>query len=487
MGVVLNQSFKNIVTTYLGFGIGAINVVFLYPNFLSPEYFGLVTFLLSAGSLVWPIIAFGVHNSLVKFYTSYQEKIDRDKLLSMALVLPFFVGLILGLIGVVFYDFILKYFEETNTLTGKYVWLIFVIAVAIAYFEVFFAWSKIQLKSVFGNFMREVFHRVFTMFLLLLIFFQVIDVVTFLYLLTFVYVFRTLIMASYAFKLYFPTLEFRFPSNKSALLKYAFLMFIAGSVAMVMLDLDKVMIEHYLPIENVSIYGIAIYIASVIAVPSRAMHQITYPMTASLLNRKDYIGLKDLYKRSSVSLLIVGGLAFLLIICNINQLYQLIPEEYHIGISVVLLIAVVKLYDNLLGNANSILFNSDYYRLVLFLGVLLAVSAYILNVLLIPDFGIYGAAYATFIAFFVYNSLKMLVIQWKFNLLPFTNKTFPVLLSICGLGLLFYFWEFPWHPVCNIVLKSLLISMIYVFLMYRFNGSEDISMLIKKYLGKRNP
>ena len=59
MGIVLKQSFNNILTTYLGFAVGALNVLFLYPHFLEPEHYGLITFLLSASTLVWPIMGFG--------------------------------------------------------------------------------------------------------------------------------------------------------------------------------------------------------------------------------------------------------------------------------------------------------------------------------------------------------------------------------------------------------------------------------------------
>ena len=51
MGIVVNQSIKNTVITYLGFGIGAINVVFLYTKFLSDDYFGLITFILSTANI----------------------------------------------------------------------------------------------------------------------------------------------------------------------------------------------------------------------------------------------------------------------------------------------------------------------------------------------------------------------------------------------------------------------------------------------------
>ncbi|MBK5194065.1 MAG: oligosaccharide flippase family protein, partial [Flavobacteriaceae bacterium] len=263
MGVILNQSFKNVVTTYFGFGIGAINTLFLFTYFLEKEYYGLVSFLLSAANLVWPLMAFGVHNTLVKFYSTYKKDADRDKLLNLILILPIGVSIILGLIGFFSYGFLLDYFEAGNQLVQPYIWLIFVIALATAYFEVFFAWSKVNYQSVFGNFMKEVFHRICITLLLFSVYFSWLSVDQFIYAMVLVFIFRAIAMQVYAFSLYKPKISFELPENLSSILKYSVLILIAGSVAMILLDLDKVMIEHYLPIENVAVYGIAVYIATV--------------------------------------------------------------------------------------------------------------------------------------------------------------------------------------------------------------------------------
>ena len=482
MGIIISQSAKNLTTTYIGFGIGAINTLFLYTNFLTPEYYGLVGFLLSAANLIWPLMAFGVHNTLVKFYTFYDSKEEKDKLLSVILFLPLGISLILGLIGYFSYDLLLNYFSDGEGLVKPYIWLIFVIALATSYFEIFFAWAKVYYKSVFGNFMKEVFHRGCISLLLLAVYFRYISIENFVYAVGAVFMLRLIIMKIYAFSLYFPKLSFSFPHNRSFILKYSALILIAGSVAMVLLDLDKVMIERFLPIEMVAVYGIAVYISSVIAVPSRAMHQITYPMTANLLNKKDKKGLLELYEKSSLNLLIISGLIFLLIITNISQLYALIPEEYQISYSIVILISCVKLYDNLLGNNNSILFNSDYYRLVLAIGVFLAVLAFVLNIVLIPVLELLGAALATFLAFACYNTVKLVIVYKKFRIHPFTRQTFYGLLLILVFSFGFYYWDFQWHPVLNIVVKSGIVSMLYVLVIFILQLSPEINNIITRSL-----
>lgn len=482
MGVIINQSIKNMVTTYIGFGIGAVNTLFLFTYFLDQQYYGLVSFLLSAANLIWPFLVFGVHSTLIKFFSSYKTRGDQDRLLNFVLIIPAVVGLILGVFGLLFYNYLLDYFKGENSLVQPYVWLIFVISLSTAYFEVFFSWSKIYYKSAFGNLMKEVFHRFCISALLFAFYFKWITVETFIYSISGVFLLRTILMALYAFSLHRPKLSLRFPENLSPVLKYSSLILLAASVATVLLDLDKVMIEHYLPIENVAIYGIAVYIATVISVPQKAMHQITNPLTAEMLNNKDKSALKDLYERSSLNLLIVSGLIFVWIITNVNALYELIPEQYEISILIVLLISLVKLFDNLLGNNNSILFNSDHYRIVLGVGVILVIVAFLLNILFIPQFGIEGAALASFIAFALYNTSKLFIVYNKFRIHPFTIKTFWTLFIVTVFSLGFYFIDFPFNSIIEIGIKGILSGIFYLMIIYNFNYSEDINRIISRFI-----
>jgi hypothetical protein len=71
---------------------------------------------------------------------------------------------------------------------------------------------------------------------------------------------------------------------------------------------------------------VATYIALVISVPSRAMHQIVYPITAKLMHEEKYDELNILYKKTSVNLQVVGGFVLHFFV-NINQLYEMVPKS----------------------------------------------------------------------------------------------------------------------------------------------------------------
>ncbi|MBE9489170.1 MAG: polysaccharide biosynthesis C-terminal domain-containing protein [Bacteroidetes bacterium] len=485
MGIVQNQAFKNTIITYFGFGIGAINVLFLYTEFLTPEYFGLITFILSTANIMMPLMAFGVHNAIIKFYSSFKTKNKQNSFLTLMLFLPLTVIIPFGLVGYLSFDVISTWLSKENIIIKDYTWLIFISAIAFAYFEVFYSWSKVQLHTVFGNFMKEVFHRIGITILLVCLYYNYITVNQLIYGIVGVYILRMLIMKLYAYNIKWPVLKFHKLGNTTEILKYAALIIIAGSVANIILEIDKFMIGKYIMIENVAYYGVAIYIATVIGVPARSMHQITNPLTAKLLNEKNNVELKSLYQKSSLNLFIISGIIFVLILANLNQLYTLMPMEYRGGLVIVLVIGLAKLFDNLIGNNNAILFNSDYYRVVLSFGVVLTLLTVVLNIIFIPRFGIEGAAYATFIAMCLYNCSKIVFVKYKFKMQPFTINTAKTFVLLLVLIVAFYFWEFSFHPIVNIILKSILISLCYVFVVYRFNLSEDITAILNKLLNKR--
>lgn len=475
------------ISTYAGFGIGAVNTIFLYPYLLSDNHFGLVSFLLSTANLMMPLMAFGVQNTMIKFYTSFDNDAERGKFNALMLFLPLVVAVLVGVVGTVAYEWISSFLSSRNKEVSGYVWAIFVIGFGMSYFEVFYAWAKVHLQSVYGNFLKEVFPRLCILLLLTAIFFNWLSFDQFVLAISGVYLLRMVLMAFSAISVKRPELTWGLPHASTAILKYTTLIILGGSVAVVFLDIDKFMLNQYLDISNIAYYNVAVYIAVVIAVPARALHQITYPLTSKLMNEGNTGELTELYKKSSINLFVVGGLVFLLIVLNINELYQLLKESYRVGVTVVFLIALAKLGDNLMGNNNAIIYNSNYYRMVLFFGLFLALLTILLNMVFIPVWGINGAAFASLLAFTIYNSLKIWFVRKKLGLYPFTGKTFGVLLLIISIAGIFYFWDFTFHPILNIVLKSGLITIVYLALVYRLNLAPEVNEEVGKYLKKRVP
>ena len=69
MGIVLNQSYKNIIIIIIAIIIGGFNTLFFYPAFLQAEYYGLVIFLLATSNLLMPLVSFGSQHTIIKYFS----------------------------------------------------------------------------------------------------------------------------------------------------------------------------------------------------------------------------------------------------------------------------------------------------------------------------------------------------------------------------------------------------------------------------------
>lgn len=480
MGIVIKQSIKNTFITFIGFGIGAINVMYMYPVFLGKEYLGLTNYILSAANILYPILSFGIQNTLIKFFNENNKtEEDLSRYFTYMLLLPLFVIIPFFCLFVYFYENIALYESTKNAIVFNFVWEIPLIALFIGYFEIFYAWLRAHMKSVFGSFVKEVFIRILVSISLFAVYFKWITLPEFVHSLVLIYGISLLVIIYYANKTKRIQLNKKLPKQTKEIFVFTIFIILSASVANMLLDIDKYMINQFLKIENIAFYSLAVYLAMVISVPQRAMHQITYPITAKLMSENKWEELNELYKKSSVTLQVIGGLIYVGILVNIKQIYEFLPDEgYDKGLFVVFTIGLSKYFDVILGNNNSIIFNSKYYKMVLFLGVLLVFVVVGLNFIFIPMYGINGAALATLIAIGMYSFAKLLFVVLKMKLFPFTKNTIvSLVLALITFGV-FYYWDFNFHPFINIILKSILVTIFYLGLSYYLKISSDINFVM---------
>lgn len=492
--MIARQSFFNTITIGLAFIIGALNTIYFYPTYLGSELQGLVVALLAISNLIQPVISFGVQHSLIKFFSSCKNKIEKDSLFLFSMIFPIIIFLLIILpLSLLFREEIVEIISAENKIMGKYLFMILAISFSTAYFEVFYSWSRVNMKTIFGNFLKEFYPRALIFSLLIFYAFKFLDFDLFVILLIGGYYFRLLLMVLYSLSIYKPSLSFTLPSNFKTIFRYSLIIFLSGSAASLILDIDKSMISNYLTIENVAYYSVAIFIAAVIEIPGRAMFQIVNPIVAKLINKNDNKRLIVLLKKSSNNLLLVSGLFFLLIILNLDDFYNWSNlNEYKSAIEVVYIVSLAKLFSVSLGCLNNIITNSKYYVYVFWFSIISAFLAVILNYYLIPLNGILGAAVATLIVILSINLGKLILIQIKYKASPYNSKTIlSVLLigiiyvSIINLKDLMIFDNIvDYSPIYKITLRSLLITIVYVFLSYLFGLTKDFQEAILQFRKK---
>jgi O-antigen/teichoic acid export membrane protein len=482
MGIIAKQSIYNVVSIGLAFLIGAVNMVYLYPTYPGKEFQGLIVALLANSNLIQPFISFGVQHTLIKYFSEAQSKEERDRLLWFVLLFPL---VIIALILPFYFQFntaLLELIAGKGNGVSRFPFLILAIAISTAYFEVFFSWLRVHLKTVFGNFLKEVYPRVLVFLLLMAYILEWIDLDGFINFLIIGYYLRLLCVMCYSFFIYIPSFNFHLPSNWTSLLRYSALIFLSGAAASFILDIDKSMIFAITKDENVAFYAVALYIAAVIEAPGRAMFQITSPMVAQALNSNDLNQLEELLKKSSINLMVVSGLAFLIINLNLLDFYKLINQPgYASAFSVVIIISLGKFFSMSMGCLNNIISNSKYYPYVFWFSVSSAVLAVLLNYYLISAYGIMGAAFATLIVILFINSCKLILIYYAFNIHPYNRKSLSIIGSIFLIYGMVYSIPSIGSPILAILLRSLAILILFLVPFYFFKWSSEIAAVLKRF------
>jgi len=479
MGIVFKQTSWNIVTITVAILIGGINTLYFYPEFLREQYYGLVVFLLATSNLLQPLMSFGAQHTIIKFFSSFKNVKEKDEFLSSIIFLPLFFILPVCFLVVQFHDLIAEFLSVKNPIIKSYVWVIFLVSFATSYFEVFYAWSRVQFKSIFGNILKEIYPRIAVFILLFLVSIDILTKENFVWWLTGLYYIRLIIMIIYSLFLYTPKFSVKIPHNIKEILSYSIYILLAGSAASFLIDIDKYMIPQKQAISQTAYYAVAVFIATVVEIPGRAMFQIINPLVAKALNEENFIELKNLYSQSSENLLIVCGLFFLLINLNIDSFYMLLNnQEYSNASLVVLIISSAKLIQMSFGCGPAILATSKFYKITLPFSIAMAVSVYFLNDYLIDLYGINGAAISTFIVLLIFTVLKIIYIRYKVKLQPFNFNSIKIFTSI----LLIYFFNsyinLELSPLIEIIIRSVIILMTYVIIIYFFGVSKKMKDLL---------
>jgi O-antigen/teichoic acid export membrane protein len=291
-----------------------------------------------------------------------------------------------------------------------------------------------------------------------------------------------LMMMFIAFRIQPPTISFEAPKNVSELLRYSFYLVLAASAGSLIIDIDKFMLPQYKAIAQTAFYSVGIFTATLIEVPGRALFQILNPLIAKAINSQNNAHLIKLYKDSSINLLLLGGWFFLLVNGSINALFDLIQVDgYETAALVVLMISFAKLIVMSSGASNTMLLNSNQYRISLTLSICMAVFVYIGNRLTIPTYGINGAALSTLLVLVFFTYVRMAFVYRYFGVHPYGLRTLKAFVVV---GLLFAVsstLQLNIHPLASIVLKSTIITLVYGVLVAGLRLSDTFNGWVAKW------
>ena len=480
MGIVREQSVKNSISFYIGMVVGAINTVIIYPNVFkdNPEYFGLIQILLAYAIVISTFTTFGIPKIFLRFFPAIK---DKGQLYFLSLITPIIGFLLATLIYVLFKEEIFYFLNATVLLKNNFFYIIFLVFF-IGFYEVLTSISRSFLHSAIPVFLNEVFLKIYSMSTLLLHWFGFLDFSTFLkiYFLGYFLKFAIIFIIQFfnnQFSLSFTLKDLQL----KRMLSYGLYVLIGGAAMIIVTRLDLMMIGSLLDLQQVAFYTVAFFIGNAIMVPGKSIVAISTPLIAKAWENQDFSEIQNLYSKSSINQLIIGGIFFLCVWLNIDAVFDLLPEKFRAGKWVVFYIGLSQLFNISTGVNGAIIMNSKYYRYDLYTSVILVFLTIITNFFLIQKYGINGAAMATAISVFIFHFTRVILLKIKMNMQPFSYKTIYTIILLILIYFLLIFLPNTGYALFDIFWKSLIALLIFGPLVLYFNLSDDISLMMKDF------
>jgi O-antigen/teichoic acid export membrane protein len=485
MGKIVKQSFFTTVSSYIGVIVGYINVLWLMPYALSPEEIGIFRTIQDMGLLLVPFAQLGLGHGITRFYPRVKDHQFAFFSFSLFLTLIGFGVVALGFLA--FKEQIIQAYAANSPEIINFLSVVLFITLFAVLNSVLDAFTRSFMKIAVPTFFREVVLRLLLALIVSAYLLGWLNFDQLMWGLADIYLFTLLGMIIYMvrngmFKLSFNWTSLSTPFRKEYI-QYSLITLLGTAGSILIMKIDSLMVTSMIGLDANAIYAIGFSIAVVIEMPRRAVSQVVMPVIAEKFALNQSKEINALYKSVAVNQLLLCLLIFLGIWANIDNLYHFVPnkEIYQAGKWVVLLIGLGKLCDVLFSVNGEIIVFSRFYIFNITSTLLMCVMVVVLNLLMIPIWGIEGAALSSLLAMFFYNLIKYLYVKKRLGFDPFSWDIAKIILLgllVCAVN---YFLIPTFEPVIlDIFLRSALIVLLYGLGIWLMNVAPDSQRMVRE-------
>ena len=500
MGIIQKQGVKSSFFIMIGFLIGAVNLLVLFPLFFSKNDQGLVRAMLDIGATLSVFCTLGTLPVIYKFYPFYNHYLGpkKNELPFITLIINLIGFGILLIIGWQQKDFIIRKLGKSPSLAQYFNYVYpYAFFLLIFYWLEAFAWGL--RKGVYSNFLRETLIRILTTLLIIAFGLKYIDLAVFLTFFSLLYVIPSLLLLINLIKsnqFSFKSLQISSVTRrlKGKMFSFALFVFAGQFFNLLARTNDTFLIVGLRGLNDAAIFAIATYVSAILEIPQRSLNSISIPVLATSWKNKDFANIKHIYHKSVSNLLAIGLLLFGLIWLNIDNLVNFLnwvsnkeAGGYDAIIKLIFILGLAKLIDLATGVNSQIIGTSNFWKFDFFTNLFYILLSLPLNYYLIKNYNLEGLAYSNLIALCLYNSIRFLFLYKKFKLQPYTYKHGLFLLLSIGLILLVHQIPSVNNIVANIFLQSTIFGISFYLLVSWINPAPEALEIVNNFFKVKLP
>ncbi|SEI48548.1 Membrane protein involved in the export of O-antigen and teichoic acid [Myroides marinus] len=477
------QAFLFTLINYVGVLIGVVSTVLIYPQ--DKELLGIIRFVDACAQIMFPIIVLGSTHALINFYPKLSEQLQ-GKLFSFSLLSM--IKLTLGVGAVLFLGSFIYDGAEM-----KYVVMGFVLAIAMAYIELFRRQATNLQRLSFPTFFEKIIPKVAlpTVFLVVVYGSFSVDRAVWYYIIA--YYIIAVVIGCYIYKYFKYRWHWKYDDLFTYVSKreyYAYSLFaFAGSFgSFFAFRVDSLMIPYFISYEANGTYNIGVTLASTLAIPATGVFALYAPIISDLIKRAELRTLNMKYKEVARNLFFIGMLLFSCVAVGIEPLFQLLPtyDKLAPSIPIIYLLGINVVINMSTGFNTEIISYSKYYRFNLVSILSLMVLNVVLNYVLLAytDLGILGVGIASMLSLTLFNIAKTYYIYQKMKLWPFDKSFFKLFLFMLVFGLVVFFIPSTSYTLIDLVLKVSLVLLLNLIILFKTNWVIGVKSVLSKLLTK---
>lgn len=487
MGIIQKQSIYGLIIAYVGVILGFMTTGYLMPEYLKEDEIGILRVIVSYATLLAQFAGLGFSIVALRMFPYFRDAKTKHHGfmgLHMLISLIGFV-LVMSLFKLYEYLFLADDFNESPLLNDFFVY-IYPLTIFVLLYNIADSYYKALFDAIKGAYYKDVIQRLIILIVLIIYIIANYDFQNLVQYYVLAFAIPPLMMF---FSLYrhgelslIPEFSFLNPPLKKQITSVALFGMLTSFSGILVINIDVLMIERYLSLSDVGIYAITFFFGSLVKVPARPLTRISGIVISESFKKNEMIEIESIYKKSSINLTTISIWVFLGLIVNGENIIHQIGENYRPGLYVIFFIGLSNVIELSTGVVNQIIFNSKHYKysshFILIFTILLIIS----NLILIPKYGILGAAIATLLANSVFMVSKVVFVSLKLHLFPYSWKTLlPFLFAAIIYFLQTYIQPFD-HYIVDLFIRSTIVSILFLIPVFVFNISDDINLWIKKMI-----
>jgi O-antigen/teichoic acid export membrane protein len=489
MGIIQRQAIKGTILTYTGTIVGFATSAILFPRVLTTAEIGLLGVLISYSLIFAQFGSLGFASATTRLFPYFRTEDKKHKgFLFIALMVSLVGFLLMLVLYFVLKPILMEGKAEESPMLAEYFYLIIPLIFFTILFNTLDHYTKVLLNAVRGIFIKEFLLRVLVLAAIVAFFFMAFSFEYFVYSYIIIFCIPAVLMiftlireGQFNLRPDFSHLDSNMKKTMASMSMFGIILSATGIIT---LNIDRIMIEQMIGLDATGIYTTTFFFGTMIIMPSRSLVKISSPVIADAWKENDMGKISMIYHKSSLHQLIIGALFLVGIWGNIDTVFIILTDKFIDGKYVILFIGLAYLSDMSAGTAGAILGTSKKYRVQALMMVIMVVLIIISNYIFIPVWGIAGAAFASFSSKFVFNLMRYLYIWYRFKMQPFNYKILLVVVYAIVSYLAVVFIPFMNHFIIDLIIRSAIISIVFLGLIISTNISEEINTALLKYKKK---